>query len=294
MIKSTLLILLFSFVLEQSFSQSNQQIKRNSDNNRNTGTSGNSSNTSTNNNSTNSESSNGNGNYNSGHSSSSSNYINNGGNCDGACLELGCNLSLQLIPVLVNWQKKRLEKANRIGRIINLKGEGVISANPSPYFIAQPQICGTWGLLSSSIRYYAAVDKSGDLYNTLDWQLLELNFVQTQNFDLKIGTGFMKELFSNRAYWENTLSTSFYSNAYPRLKMNTTFRYASDGYEWAKYVPRIELNTKFQYDIYKTNKWNWGIETGVIYSSNFGVEIWGIQAGIYYQTHHLENPKQIK
>jgi hypothetical protein len=294
MIKSILLVLLFSIVLGQAFSQSNQQIKRNSDNNRNVGTSGNNSNTSTNTNSTNTESSNTDGNYNSGHSSSNSNFLNNGGNCDGACVELGCNLSLQLLPVFINWQKKRLDKADNMGRIINFKGEGIISANSSPYFIAQPQICGTWGLLGSSMRYYAAVDKTGELYNTLDWQLVELNFIQTQNFDLKIGTGFMKELFSDRAYWENTLATSFYSNSYPRLKLNTTFRYASDGYEWAKYLPRIEFNTKIQYDIYKTNKWNWGVQTGFIYGSNFGVEIWGIQAGIYYQIHHLENPKRIK
>ncbi|MFM2048837.1 MAG: hypothetical protein RI955_1385 [Bacteroidota bacterium] len=283
--KSIFLVLLYSLFTLGALAQSNQQIKRNSDTNR---SSGSSTNTSTNNSGSNSGTSEGNGNYNSGHSSSPS-FQNNGGNCDAACLEMGCNITLQLLPVLIDWQKKRLAKADDIGRIISFKGEGIISANTSPYFIAQPQISGTWGLLGSSIRYYAAVDKTGDLYNTLDWQIIELNFVQTKNFDLKIGTGVMKELFSNRAYWENTMAVAFYSETYPRLKLNTTFRYASDGYEWAKDVPRIELNTKIQYDIYRTNKWNWGVETGLIYGSNFGVEIWGVQAGIYYQTHRLQN-----
>lgn len=286
--------MLLSVLALHSSAQTNQQIKRNSENNRTNNTSVKSGTASSTNNGS-SESTNTDGNYNSGQSSSpGSTFINNGGNCDGACVEMGCNLGLQLIPVFVNWQKHRLGRADKIGRIINFKGEGILSVNSTPYFIAQPQLSGTWGLFSSSIRYYAAVDKTGDLYNTLDWQLFEINFVQSKSFDLKIGTGFMKELFSNRSYWENTMVTSFYSESLPRLNINATFRYANDGYEWAKYVPRMELNTKIQYSIYRTNKWNWGVQTGFIYGSNFGVEIWGIQAGIYYQMHHLENTNQIR
>lgn len=134
----------------------------------------------------------------------------------------------QVFGLLVNGQVKALSKVDTVKWIRSLEGgldAGVFQNN---YWIMRPYFRGNWGIFSTSLRYYMSYEEvlgGIDSYNTLDWQIIHLNFVNDRNVRLSVGTGFMKEYYTNTSYHESTLGGVLFIKDW---KADVTYRTARD------------------------------------------------------------------
>jgi hypothetical protein len=159
-------------------------------------------------------------------------------------------------------------------------------ASPSSSLII-PRIRGNWGLFSTDFRYTNMMDFSHadsiEFYNTLDWQILELNMVVTNPVTFRVGTGIMKEFYSSQIFIEHFLGLDI-TSADRQYLGNAEFRIAKDYSTGA--TPRIEGNLRFNYRILKTNNLNGYAMAGAIFQNYYGeTNVWTMQTGLYFNFH---------
>ncbi|MBC8147153.1 MAG: hypothetical protein H8E98_04135 [Bacteroidetes bacterium] len=155
---------------------------------------------------------------------------------------------------------------------------------PSTYFMI-PRIRGNWGLFSTDFRYNFMLETSllngADIYKTIDWQIIELNLVVTENVNFRIGTGFMYEDFSRTYFNENTAALDFYTKD-DALKIGGEFRYAFD-YE-NNVVPRTEGSLNLDYRIFNFNALSGYVNIGCLYQNYYNeVDLWSLKGGLSFK-----------
>lgn len=109
--------------------------------------------------------------------------------------------------------------------------------------IYQPEVRLNYGVLGTQFRVSLLEDNTGR-YETLDWQLLTLNFYMGNHVIMRYGNGFMTEEVTGNTYYETSLALEGHSNNnkyFPSIE----YRLALDG-QTSK-SPRQELNARFQY-----------------------------------------------
>ena len=72
-------------------------------------------------------------------------------------------------------------------------------------YIMQPNISGTWGIFSSDLRLNYMDKPNTSNYSTIDWQILQLNFMWTPKFSTKIGSGIFFENYNDEVYNEHSM-----------------------------------------------------------------------------------------
>lgn len=128
-----------------------------------------------------------------------------GGNGGGA---LGYFFVDFLINNLGLLQQQVLQKREINRYIVSLDVIGQIAIQPSRYYLANPRIRGNWGLFSTDFRFNYLLEESltgnQDL-GTFDWQVLQLNLINTRHVIARIGGGIMQENFGGRGnFFEST------------------------------------------------------------------------------------------
>lgn len=207
----------------------------------------------------------------------------NSGSGDGGSSRGGGNIFFffDMFRVLGTWQSHVLDKRNDVPQVVGLDVMVHGAIQPSSYYTFNPRVRWTRGILSSDFRWNVLVEESIDgpkSLNTFDWQIAQLNFVNTKNVIVRGGLGFMKENFADHlSYFESTISSNLMFNenewgGFVEWRSANDFAHNS--------VPRREFSLQVQRQIFETGAWH-GMLTGGLqfqrwYSS---INVWGIQIG---------------
>lgn len=214
--------------------------------------------------------------------------------CGLACSE-GCGWAIQNAVIgALKLHGTYLKKRKEIPEVVSLELMPHIGyAEPSSSLFL-PRFRGNWGLFSTDLRFsnmieYGTLDGT-DFYNTLDWQVIEFNFVITKPVIFRLGTGIMHEFYSSSTFIEHFLGLDVNWMDHQYLA-NGEARIAPD-YETSA-VPRIEANFRFNYRIKKTLHMNAYAMAGFVYQNYYrnssasfkGVEVWVVQTGLAVNLH---------
>jgi len=142
---------------------------------------------------------------------------------------------------------------------------------PADYRIFVPELTGSIDPLSYSVRFFMIAEErldKTDYYSTLDFQPLQVNFVNRKNVLWKMGIGGMAETFSSKVYFEFTTNVKW--------RMGSKFDAGIEGRMATQNgVVRREVSAAVNYAIWqKSNK-------------QFLVGINGMSAQ-YYQTVNID------
>lgn len=218
-------------------------------------------------------------------------------NTKGGCLSDACGLACNSgcfswaiqygILGIVKLHQFQLEKRNEIPEVISLELMPHFGyAEPSSSLII-PRLRGNWGLFSTDFRFSNMADFSSpdgvDFYNTLDWQILEFNFVVTKPVIVRVGSGFMHEYYSSSTFVEHFLGVDGNWMDHQYLASGEA-RIAKDYNTGA--TPRFEGNVRFNYRILNTSSMNGYAMAGGIYQNYYNsVDVWTTQAGLSFIFH---------
>lgn len=183
------------------------------------------------------------------------------------------------------WQGHVLDKRSDVPQIVSLDVMLHGAVQPSSYYIFNPRVRGTWGILSSDFRtnymVEQTVDGPSDL-TTIDWQIAQLNFVNTRNVIVRAGAGYMKENFGDRiSFFESTFSSNlmFDDNEWGGF---VEWRSAKDFETQA--VPRRELNLQVQRQIFHTGALHGMVTAGLQFQRYYSqINVWGMQVGFLFK-----------
>ncbi len=219
-------------------------------------------------------------------SSSSSN--NSGGDRKG--LGGGNGFAFFFVDLLVNnivpLQRQTLEKKNEIPELVSLELRLQSGLQPSTYYLPLPRIRANWGLFSTDYRRSYLIE-SNPLGPTKDlswndWQIVQLNLVNTPTARFRVGGGIMAEMFeSKRTFTEYTvaLALTSKSNAYTG---EFEFRQASDLATGS--TPRWELNAQVNKKMFDQNRIHGYLTGGGVFQEYYGtVHVWAFTAGITFK-----------
>lgn len=179
-------------------------------------------------------------------------------------------------------QQQVLQKREINPYIVSLDVIGQAAVQPSRYYLINPRIRGNWGLFSTDFRYNYLLEESitgnQDL-GTFDWQVLQLNLLNTRHAIARIGGGIMQENFGGRGTFFESSYAVFAQSTDKKMGGTLEYRVAQDFATDA--VPRRELNLSFERRIFSRGYWNGYLMVGGVWQRYYQrTDVWGIQAGI--------------
>ncbi|MFM8912201.1 MAG: hypothetical protein ACKOE6_04650, partial [Flammeovirgaceae bacterium] len=148
-----------------------------------------------------------------------------------------------------------------------------------------PRVRGYWGLFSTDFRFNYLLEESltgnQDL-GTFDWQILQLNIINTRHIIARLGGGMMQENFGGRGnFFESTYGVFGQST---NKKMGGTLEYRVAQDFISDRIPRRELNLSFERRIFSHGYWNGYLMIGGVWQRYYErIGVWGIQAGIVFR-----------
>jgi len=217
----------------------------------------------------------------------------NGTGCLGDACASGCGngcLGFFIEDILVGgikYHKEILQKKKDIPEVSSIELMPHFGyASPSSSLLL-PRIRLNWGLFSTDCRFSNMIDFGTpgkiDYYNTLDWQILELNLVVTKPVIFRLGTGLMHEYYSSKTFVEHFIGFDLASSD-RQFTGNAELRIAEDYSTGA--TPRLEGNLRYNYRIIQTNSLNGYATIGAVLQDYYGsTYVWTIQAGLLFSIH---------
>lgn len=138
--------------------------------------------------------------------------------------------------------------------------------------LINPVVRGNYGLFSTQIRYNSISDVSGG-FGTIDWQILQMNFVNNEYVRFIAGFGVSNEVNQNQSYPEVLLELSGYF-ADRSIIPTIVYRKSGDGY------PRREFSSSLNYRPNAFQKVTTQFSLGYTHQRWYDVPIHFISAGI--------------
>lgn len=214
---------------------------------------------------------------------------NNSGNdgCAESCFNFcGAVCFSAFSKMLIDLHADYLDNASKVPPTVSLDIMPHIGYKPSSTGILQPRIRGNWGIFSTDIRLNSLLEQANngyDFYNTLDWQVIELNPLITEPIILRFGTGFMYEFSSKQFFNEHFVGLDVFIMDYQYMS-NVEFRIAPD-YETGE-IPRMEGNLRFNYRFLKSKSIFGYATIGGLYQNYYSnTEMIGIMTGVTFNIH---------
>lgn len=179
------------------------------------------------------------------------------------------------------WQGHVLDKRPDVPQIVGLDIMLHSAIQPSSYYTFNPRVRGTWGILSSDFRWNVLVEQTLEgtkSLNTFDWQIAQLNFVNTKNVIVRAGAGYMQENFADRlSFFESTLSSNLMfddNNWGGFIEWRSARDFVTNVY------PRREFNIQVQKQIFEAGPWHGMVTAGLQFQRWYSsVNVWGMQGG---------------
>jgi hypothetical protein len=187
---------------------------------------------------------------------------------------------LDLFRVFGAWQGHVLDKRPDVPQVVSLDLMMQSAIQPSQYYTFNPRVRGNWGILSTDFRWNVLIEETIDgpeSLNTFDWQIAQLNFVNTRNVIVRAGAGFMQENFADRlSFFESSISSNLmFDEGWGGF---VEWRSAKDFVSQA--VPRREFNLQVQKQIFESGPWHGMVTGGLQFQRWYSTtNVWGIQGG---------------
>lgn len=188
--------------------------------------------------------------------------------------------------MLIDLHTDYLDNASKVPPTVSLDIMPHIGYKLSNTGISQPRLRGNWGIFSTDIRLNSLIESANngyDFYNTIDWQVIELNPLITKPVILRFGTGFMYEFSSKQFFNEHFVGLDLFFMDYQYMT-NAEFRIAPD-YETGE-MPRIEGALRFNYRFLESKSiFGYGTVGGLYQNYYTNTEMIGIMAGVTFNIH---------
>ncbi len=221
---------------------------------------------------------------------------------DGFTSNLFANLFIDVIDIMLSglWlspeeraylKERRIEKREqgllnpKFGLDVELNYGGI----PNDYHSLRPRVRGQVGIFSTDFRFSSLIEprlEGSDIYNTLDWQIIQIAWVNTPQVTFRTGVGIMHEYDTNLSYPELTTSLDMYF-INQKLRFAPEFRYTQNvSNELGSTNPRTELNGEISYAL--VLKPHFKVYGGVnaLYARYYqSVNIWTVGAGLKLRFH---------
>jgi hypothetical protein len=182
-------------------------------------------------------------------------------------------------------QQRVLQKRDINPSIVSLDVIGQVATQPSRYYLSNPRLRGNWGIFSTDFRFNYLLEENAtgnqDL-GTFDWQILQLNIVNTRHVIARIGGGIMQENFGGRGNFFESTYALFGQSTNKKVGGTLEYRVAQDFNTGV--VPRRELNASFERRIFSRGDWNAYLMAGGVWQRYYQrIDVWGIQAGLAFR-----------
>lgn len=207
--------------------------------------------------------------------------------CFSSCFDVGCQLiGTGIVTGVLRYHDALLDKG--IGRVTSVELQVIGGGNAiNNYYTFRPRLRGNWGLFSTDFRIamlydYVPEDDSFGSYHTKDWQIIGLNLVAAQAFNLRLSSGFMYQDYDKKYAWENALAADVY---FDRWQIGAEGRIAAAP-NTGGVLPRTELSLKTTYQLNQRKHIQSYLMAEGVYNKYFGeVETWtlGVGVGFRYQ-----------
>ncbi len=208
-------------------------------------------------------------------------------NCGEACFSSVADFCFDIaISSMIELNKSYIDNKDNVPIVTSFDFMPQGAFHPSSSIIALPRIRGNWGLFSTDARFTSLIEitsQGSDYWNTIDWQVLQLNLLVTKPVILRIGSGFMFENYSKTYFNEHSIGLDFFMDDY-KYRIDNEFRIAKD-YTTAN-IPRIEGSTRFNYALLQNDHIDGYISLGVLYQNYYlDVPMWSCIGGMAFNFH---------
>jgi hypothetical protein len=187
---------------------------------------------------------------------------------------------------VVPWQIQTLQKKDTLPELVSLELRLQTGLQPSNYYLALPRMRANWGLFSTDYRRSYLVE-----YNPLgttkdiswnDWQVLQLNILNTTSASFRIGAGIMNEVFNGKnTYPEYTMALSVRPR-FSNYNGEFEFRTASDLATAS--TPRWELNAHVNKKLFNRGRLHSYLTGGGVFQQYYNkTNIWAFTAGLVFK-----------
>jgi hypothetical protein len=185
-------------------------------------------------------------------------------------------------------QRQILEKKTEIPELISLELRLQIGLQPATYYLALPRIRANWGLFSTDFRRSYLLE-SNPLGTTKDiswndWQVLQLNLINTPTARFRIGGGIMSEVFNaKQTFTEYTMALGL-TSAHKIYNGEFEFRAAND--LATGNTPRWELNAHVNKKLFDRNRIHGFLSGGGVFQEYYGAtRVWAFTAGMVFKVY---------
>jgi hypothetical protein len=138
-----------------------------------------------------------------------------------------------------------------------------------------------WGMFSTDLRYFRMQDETG-FFETLDWQVLQLNLINQKSVRLYGGIGFSHEYFTESFYPEYGLGIDIHIND---RKINPMFMYRISKDYTTSVTPRKEISGEILTKIVRLRNIELLWDIGLIYQKYYSEsEFYFIKTGLVIRT----------
>lgn len=172
-------------------------------------------------------------------------------------------------------QKRQIEFASddEWRRSIEFKVNGGIGLQRTDLFNSQA-FRGNYGLFSTQVRRFNVNDVSGS-FTTLDWQILQLNLINTENVRWVLGGGFSHEIEIDQSHFEWT--TELYISIFnKKLVPGVQYRRSGDGY------PRTEFSALTEYRPFRSKGAEFAFNLRYVYQKLYDIPFDFASVGISF------------
>ncbi|SNT35561.1 hypothetical protein SAMN05421640_3499 [Ekhidna lutea] len=154
---------------------------------------------------------------------------------------------------------------------LDLKLNGGINFKEAEFFDTQ-MLRANYGLFSTQLRRFNLNDVSGD-FTTIDWQILQLNLINTENLRWVVGGGVSNEYQTSQSHFEWTTDLYVMTN---RFMPYITYRKSGDGY------PREEFSVQMEYRPFKEKNEEFAFGAGYVHQMNYDVRFDFVTVGVSF------------
>lgn len=141
--------------------------------------------------------------------------------------------------------------------------------------LLQPQVRGNWGLFSTQLRYNRIFDNTGVL-STLDWQIIQFNFLNHKAVRWVVGLGLSKEIEIDQSHFEGSSSlTVFLADRVwaPTIE----YRFSGDGTPRQEFSAVVDYRANNKKSIFNT------FSAGFLHQNWYGVKFNMLVAGVGFK-----------
>jgi len=219
---------------------------------------------------------------------SSSNTDNDG--CSEGCFE-GCFQFVfsEFIQLLYSHHVSLMDSRETNPTVLSLDVMPHLGFSPDNKYVDYlGRLRGTWGVLSTDVRLnYLTEYKnfSTSNYKTIDWQILSLNFMFSDNFNFRVGTGIMYDDFIDKSFNQHFVGAELrMNNQAALLTFEGRFTYNYDNSEDNEIYNEFNLRTAFRV-VNTKHLWMYA-NFGFLWQKYYqAVELWSLQSGVSINIH---------